>query len=88
MRQTVADYSAALQGCPKTYAAWTRRPIMFGKFIFSRCDDSCTGMEIRLLLDRHMFRNAFEDYSVPLLLYKSLVRPILVDTTKTKLSKV
>jgi len=61
---------------------------MFGKFIFSRCDDSCTGMEIRLLLDRHMFRNAFEDYSVPLLLYKSLVRPILVDTTKTKLSKV
>ena len=31
---------------------------MFRKCIFNRCDDSCMGTEIRLMLGRHMIRNA------------------------------
>ena len=34
---------------------------MFGKRIFSRCDDSCMGIEIRLLHGRHMICIAIGD---------------------------
>jgi len=32
--------------------------LVFVKYIFSRCDESYTGTAIRLLLGRHMIRNA------------------------------
>jgi len=34
---------------------------VFGKFIFSRCDDSCAGTEIPLQLGRQKIRNALGD---------------------------
>jgi len=67
----------------------------FGKHIFSWCDDSCVGTEICLLPGRCMIRNVVRDYrgpttlyKSPTTLYKSLMRSVLVNVTKTKLSKI
>ena len=61
---------------------------VFGKCIFSRCDKSCMGTKIHLLHGRHIIRFATGDKRHPTTLYRSLLRPILVNAAKTKVSEI
>ena len=61
---------------------------VFVKCILRRCDESCMGMEIRLMFGRHIVCFVIGNKKHPTTQYKSLIRPILMNTTNTNRCKI